>query len=148
MNRLQKIPKRVWVLVLICGLACVPVLIPVFIFASDAISERMSRIAFNSVIWKQSGWPNEVKDTRIKMVDDFISNHAAQGRSRDSIVALLGEPDGDPSIKSRLSDWDMHYYLGHSRGTVLFKHLDYDYLVFRLDGNGIVIAMRIVTIKT
>ena len=127
---------------------CAPLVIPLFIFGSDAVMERLSRRAFSSEVWKKSGTPYGVNDTRIKMVDDLIKNHSPQGKSREAIIALLGEPDGDPSAKSRFPDWHMHYYLGPSRGTVLFKGFDYDYLVLRLDGQSNVVAVSIVTLKT
>ena len=82
------------------------------------------------------------------MVDNLMKSRLLEGKSRDEIMALLGESDGDPAVESRFPGWQMHYYLGPSRGTVLFRGLDYDYLVLRLDATGKVIAIDIVTLKT
>jgi hypothetical protein len=82
------------------------------------------------------------------MVDNLIKSNRLKGKSRDEVVSLLGESDGDPAVEKRFPEWQMHYYLGPSRGTVLFRGFDYDYLLLRFDSTGKVIAIDIVTLKT
>jgi hypothetical protein len=125
MSRSATIPKWLWIIAL---LGVIPFAIPVFIFGPDAVMERLSRRAFESGLWKKSGEPYGVNDMRIKMVDHFMRSQKLAGKSHQEIVGLLGEPDGDPAAKRRFPNWQLHYYLGPSRRTVLFKGFDYDYL--------------------
>jgi hypothetical protein len=153
-NRLKKVPKWAWAIVIcLACFACLSFAFPFFIFEYESLAERLSRRAFKSEVWMGSGWnrseqPYAVKNVRIKMVDDLMNRNVLNGKSRRDVVGLLGEPDGDPSVRPRFPDWQMHYYLGPSRGTVLFKVLDYDYLVLRLDEQGNVITVGIVTLRT
>ena len=148
MSGLKKVPKWVWIVALLAVLASPPLAIPLFIFGKAAVMERLGRRAFDSELWKKSGKPHGVRDVRIKMVDHLMRSQKLAGMSREEVVGLLGEPDGDPAVKPRFPDWQMHYYLGPSRGTVLFSGFDYDYLVLRLDERGRVVALKIVTLKT
>jgi hypothetical protein len=115
-----------------------------YLYISDAAKERRSRIPFNSETWKKA----EPRGIRLKMVDDLIVSHTLEGRSRDEAIDLLGDPNGDPGVKKRFPDWHLHYYLGPTRRNFLFRLLDYDYLVLRLDKQGEVVAVNIVTFTT
>jgi hypothetical protein len=144
----KQTPRWVWVVV---GLGVAMTLfylaVPLYIFGSTAIKERLSRIAFSSETWKQAK-PSAMNDVRLSMVDDLMKSRTLNGKNRGEVVELLGEPDGDPAVRPRFPSWQMHYYLGPSRGTVLFKGFDFDYLVLRLDSSGKVVATDIVTLRT
>jgi hypothetical protein len=145
----KQTPRWVWVVLgLSVAIALFPIAVPVIIFGGDAIKERRSRIRFDAETWRNTGKPYGVIGVRLQMVDDLMKSHILDGQSRYEVVQLLGEPDGDPSVKPRFPKWQMHYYLGPSRGTVLFRGFDYDYLVLRLDAQGKVAAVGIVTLKT
>jgi hypothetical protein len=134
-----------WVIVALCLLP--GVLVTSYLYTSEAIKERHNRIQFDSEVWKRAK-PDGVEGVRLRMVDDLIQARHLEGKSRDEVMGLLGESDGDPSFERRFPKWQMHYYLGPTRGSFLFSGMDYDYLVFRLDDKNRVVAMDIVTFTT
>jgi len=140
-------PKKVkkWLPWLIVAIFLLPgSVVTTYLYVSEAAKERQSRIAFSSETWKRQ----EPYDVRIHMVDDLFQTQHLEGMSQDEIESLLGKSDGDPSFGSRFPKWQMHYYLGPTRGNFLFSVLDYDYLVFRLDDKNKVVEVGIVTFTT
>jgi hypothetical protein len=148
MRLVKKIPSSVWILAPLVILLSLPFVLPVGAIVYSSITERLNRISFDAELWKRSGQPYGSNDTRLTMVDDLIRSQLLIGKSREEVVELLGETDGDHSIKDRYPNWQMYFYLGPSRSTILFKGFDYDYLVLRFDEQGKVNEAGIVTLKT
>ena len=72
------------------------------------------------------------------MVDDLIERISLRGRTRAQVVELLGEP---PKTEY-FNDFDLVYWLGPERGIM---SIDSEWLVMKLDQNGLVIERRLVT---
>jgi len=148
MRLFKKIPSWVWIMAPLGVVLCLPFALPVGAIVYFSITERLNRISFDAELWKVSGIPYGSNDTRLTMVDDLIRRQLLIGKSREEVVALLGETDGDSSIKDRYPDWQMYFYLGPSRSTILFKGFNYDYLVLRFDEHEKVNVVGMVTLKT
>ena len=104
------------------------------IFARDTAVEYLAREAFDSAAWQD---PDRVKDAaRIRMVDDLLGTTNLKSKSRDEIVALLGEPDETSYFRR----WDLVYWLGPERG---FFSIDSEWLVLRLNEESVVTEYRL-----
>lgn len=88
--------------------------------------------------WKNADIRNPDDNTRNRMCADLLMHHKLNGKSRDEILDLLGEPDET----NKFPDWDMKYYLGPSpeSGTA-----DYEWLVIKFNGKGVVGEYNILT---
>jgi hypothetical protein len=86
-------------------------------------------VAFESGAWRANPSQFSHESIRLRMADDFLATQAPVGKSRDQIVALLGEPDETPYFR----DYGMVYHLGQERG---FFAIDSEWLVFRVDDQG------------
>lgn len=80
---------------------------------------------------------NERFHLRHRIADSLVASSRLEGKTREEIVALLGEPPQTDYF----SDWDLVYGLGMERG--LFS-IDGEWLVIRLDASGRAIEARIV----
>jgi hypothetical protein len=72
------------------------------------------------------------------MVDDLLSVHELVGLTRDSVVALIGEPPPTEYFK----EFDLVYWLGPERGLI---GIDSEWLVIRLDRQRRVSEAQLVT---
>ena len=143
------LPKRLrWLCLTIGILGCLIVTAPLFVFGYAAISERFQRTDFESLGWKHGGTPYGMNDARLRMVDSLFNSKILSALDRKAVEELLGKSDGDPVVKTRFPVWEMYFYLGPSRSTVLFKGFNYDYLVIRFGPNGKVSDATIVLLKT
>lgn len=141
------IPKWVWIVGLVLAVYFSPLVVIMFDIHRDSVKEKQSRIAFDSETWIKAKTKPRPDAIRLQMVDSLIASHTLEGKSRDEIVKILGEPDGDPSLKKRFPKWDMHYFLGLTRDALLSLSPNDDYLFLRFDGGGKVIDIGIVTVS-
>ncbi len=74
---------------------------------------------------------------RLKMADRLIARRTLIGKSRADVEAILGLP----TTTDYFNDWDLVYWLGPERS---FFSIDSEWLVLRLDDQGIVVENRIV----
>lgn len=72
------------------------------------------------------------------MVDDLLDRYPLRGMTRAQVVALIGEP----TEKEVFQEYDMVYWLGPERGLI---GTDSEFLVIRLDANGRVSLVQLVT---
>jgi hypothetical protein len=107
---------------------CIPLL---FLLLIPVVSgPPANALAFDAARWQaapRSDWSHDA--VRLRMVDDFLATQRPLGKSRDAIVALLGEPDDTEYF----AEFDMVYRLGPERGL----GVDSEWLVFKLT-NGTV----------
>ena len=94
-------------------------------------------LPFASDAWRAASATDESEDSvRLLMARSFLETHPPVGRTRDLIVALLGEPDDTPYFR----EYQMVYHLGPERGPF---GIDCEWLVLRVE-NGVVSEARIV----
>lgn len=74
---------------------------------------------------------------RLAMADRIVARKMLWGKTRAQVKEMLGEPP----VTDYRSDWDLVYWLGPERG---FLGIDSEWLVVRLDQNGIVDDYKIV----
>ena len=88
--------------------------------------------------WEAGGkdWA-EPLHRRQRIADWLILSHRLIGNSRATVVGLLGEPPPTEYFKQ----WDMVYWLGPERS---FISIDSEWLVLRLNDQGIVLQAEIV----
>src|SRR5262245_45783376 len=113
----------------------------VFIFVVARVggppSVNFHPIAFDATTWKASPSEFSHNSIRLRMVDDFLERESPIGKSREKIVALLGEPDDTPYFRN----YDMVYRLGQERHPF---GIDSEWLVFRLDKQALVTEATLV----
>ncbi len=122
-------------LILISGF----ILIVLFIFFpifKPFIDDYSSRIAFDQATWLAAN-SSDSNPKRTQMVDNLLRKNDFHGKTQAEVEAMLGEP----TSMDVFEEWDLSYLLGPERG--LFS-MDYEWLVFKLDQNSIVIDYRIV----
>jgi hypothetical protein len=90
--------------------------------------------AFDAAAWKDETKINQ--GVRSEMADRLVARGVLQGKTRQEIVDLLGEPLPPNSF----GDWDIVYWLGYDGG---YMGVDSWYLVLRLS-DGRVQECRIV----
>jgi hypothetical protein len=83
---------------------------------------------FDSGVWKANPSECSHASVRLRMVDDLLRTEHLQGRSREEVVDLLGEPDDTEYFR----DYDMVYRLGLERGWIC---IDSEWLVLATDEN-------------
>lgn len=72
------------------------------------------------------------------MVDDLLRRRLLEGRTRDEVVALLGEPRRSVFF----GDYDLVYWLGPERSLL---SIDSEWLLLRLGADGRVTEIRLAT---
>ena len=90
---------------------------------------------FDRELW--NNFENKNGSPRLAMADRFVADGMLRGKTRDEIVANLGEPPETDYFRT----WDLAYHLGPERA---FMGIDSEWLVFRFDSNGRVAEYRIV----
>ena len=93
---------------------------------------------FTSAKWMDADASFGEQAIRGCLVDDLHRSHELRGRSRQEIVALLGEP----TKTAHFSSYDLVYWLGPERSVL---SVDSEWLVMRLDSLGRVSEYRLVT---
>ena len=72
------------------------------------------------------------------MVDDLLDRYDLRGRTRDEVVALIGDAPRSPLFP----DYDMVYWLGPQRGLI---GTDSEFLALKLDRDKRVTAVELLT---
>ncbi len=72
------------------------------------------------------------------MIEDLLGSYKFDGWTRQQVVDLLGQPNGN---WSGFEQWDMIYLLGLERGGAF--SLDDEALVFKFDSTGRVVKYRL-----
>ncbi|MGG6237590.1 hypothetical protein ACQ4N7_03035 [Nodosilinea sp. AN01ver1] len=93
---------------------------------------------FNFARWNDPALSASPTYVRLCMVDDLVAKYILMGRSRASVIELLGTPEPEKSF----SGYDMVYVLGPERS---FISIDYEWLVIKLDAAGYVNEAKILT---
>jgi len=95
----------------------------------------LARRARQTVPFTPGGWANHDSSTvvglsvRQRMLPDFLAHHRLEGMTRDSVTALLGEPEHE----GRFHGWDLAYWLGPER--TIFGN-GTEWLVVMFDAEG------------
>jgi hypothetical protein len=97
---------------------------------------QIVQIPFEAEAWKRADPIENFRTVRIQMIDDVQIRNNFNGWSRTEIIDLLGESNRIPP--SMRQSWQMAYRLGRERGA--FMALDDEFLVFRFDRQGKVVA--------
>jgi hypothetical protein len=133
-------PRHQWLWAALIVLGCVAavsiglVIFDRIVIASAFAGEKVNLLDFEPVKWQSARKrDSSYQSVRLRMADSFLADQKPVGKSRDQIVALLGEPDDTPYF----SNYDMVYYLGPERG---FMGIDSEWLVLRLSNNTIIEA--------
>ena len=105
-----------------------PVIYFLVVFALFAILSYSPSRDFSKEAWLNE--PNK----RVELINDLLKNYEIKGKTREEIIALLGDPlEKSPYFQE--SGRDMIYLLGPERGTIF--GLDSEWLLLWLD-NGLV----------
>jgi hypothetical protein len=98
---------------------------------------RIDLLDFDSTKWQAASNHDRSHDSvRLRMADSFLSDRQPVGKTRDQLVALLGEPDDTEYFRN----YDMVYYLGPERGPF---GIDSEWLVIKLT-DGVAAEARLV----
>ena len=99
-------------------------------------------IPFESAEWKRAEGIGNGRTVRSQMVDDLLDRHDFKGKTREQVVALLGEPDRAPRNDFRPPNHPaLVYALGLERAGPF--SVDFEYLAFRLDGQKRVVELAV-----
>lgn len=93
---------------------------------------------FDQDRWRDSTLTRAPAAVRGCMVDDLLRRELLPGRTRDEVIALLGEPPRTHYF----GEYDLVYWLGPERGLI---SVDSEWIVLRLRSDGRVSEARIVT---
>ena len=96
---------------------------------------KVEPLEFDATVWQASEADDTHASIRLRMVHSFLAGQQPAGKSREQILALLGEPDDTRYFR----DYDMVYYLGPERGPM---SIDSEWLVFKLK-DGVVTEARL-----
>ena len=146
-----KIRRRIVITLVIVGLILPVVIVAAglgYMAAVPMISQWRHQIPFDSSVWKARSrdagmsWP-----TRLRMVNDLLERQKLTGRTKESLVELLGQPDSIEELRNRYHGpdaqrWNMAYHLGPERG---FMSIDDEWLVFQLDRSSTVARVGVIT---
>jgi hypothetical protein len=147
MNANTRTPLSIKLLVLVIGLLiAIPVSVILYRIATwEGIFPEVEPKPFDAVQWK--AWT--IKDMqqsedirrafgRLDMLDDLIASHNLTGMTVEQLKELLGEPNPEfLPLESDWGKWDVAYLVGPD-------FVDYEVLVFRLDGKGRVASFKVV----
>jgi len=137
--------KRTRYALLSGGLVAVAALIyfwawPLYLFATSPMPEDRcaGHERFNPVVWQDTLQVYSELKPRGCMVDDLLARYKFVGITRAAVVRLLGEPQ--PTAYFR--EFDLVYWLGPERGML---SIDSEWLVMKLDRDGRVVEVKLVT---
>jgi len=109
-----------------------------FIVLVPNTEDYRHRLRFDSAAWRnRSADASHLWPTRLRMVDDLVSQQRLDRLTREQVVELLGPADQT----SKWREWDLIYHLGPERGLM---RIDSEWLVIRLDSGSKVAAHRVV----
>ena len=91
---------------------------------------------FDAEQWQVNASQRGTK-VRLAMADRIVARKTLKGKTRTQVTDMLGKPP----TTDYFSDWDLVYWLGPERG---FLGIDSEWLVVKLDRNGIVDDYKIV----
>ena len=106
--------------------------------AVNPMARCWARGAFSATRWAAAAAPGKNLSDRGCMVDNLLKKHDFSGWTRDSVIALLGQPPKTDYF----TDYDLVYWLGPERSVI---RMDSEWLVFRLDSAERVREYRLVT---
>lgn len=109
-----------------------------WVFYRETSEEYASRRDFDPVAWQDSAEAFAEEPVRIDMIDDLLRRHSFEGMTRSEVLALLGKPEDTPYVH----EYDLVYWLGPERSPF---GVDSEWLIFRLDGAGIVTGALVAT---
>lgn len=133
------IPRWLRVALSVTGLAALTLVVGGWFFLrSLSPMSRCNERRFTSARWNDTTLAFGPVAVRGCLVDDLLRRRELRGRTRTEIIALLGEPPKTDYFR----DYDLVYWLGPERGLM---SIDSEWLVFRLDASGRVVAYRLVT---
>jgi hypothetical protein len=96
-------------------------------------------VAFSPALWSAPDSSRPTDPTlRQRMLGDLLSRYTLVGVTRDSVVALLGEPPKTNYFR----EWQLVYWLGPERSLI---SLDSEWLVLKIDATGVVTEVRTAT---
>ena len=73
-------------------------------------SRKVEPMAFDSGVWKANEGTESHESVRLRMADDLVANHLAEGLHESRLYLLLGYPDP----YSPPPGYDMVYFLGNT----------------------------------
>lgn len=85
---------------------------------------------FESLAWKEAQERSGKPYVRLEMADDLIASQSLLSKTKDEVIALLGEPEKSGYFK----EYDLVYWLGPERNS--FISIDSEWLVIKLDERG------------
>lgn len=94
--------------------------------AAILVGPDTAQIKFTPEYWRDRAKTDDGQ--RLRMVDDLLRSKDFQGKQKEEVVALLGEPDGKPA-----AGYDLSYRLNKDSSRAL---------VYRLDSEGRVVEYR------
>jgi len=112
-----------------CALICCAVLALLLFY------ERSER-KFDSAEWKKTRKFNEHYHPRLSMANRLIADHSLDGKTREEVTELLGQPSHEGYFRS----YDLVYWLGPERSWI---SIDSEWLVIKLDDTGDVKAYKL-----
>ena len=128
--------KELWPYLFIVLVMLIFVLVMLIMWRKN---DGVNRLSFNSTTWKNTPSIHSLDSMRLRMVEDLLKTHSILGKSKEEMVALIGEPDQTEYFKTR----DMVYMLGQE--TDSYFAIDSQWLVLDLNESDNVIAFKIVT---
>jgi hypothetical protein len=95
---MRKGNRQAWLIV--AAIVLPPIGLLVWSTYDSYLAPRADRKPFDSNEWKStSTWTHWGRQTRHYMAEDLLATQRLDGKSRDSILDLLGEPDRGPLSK-------------------------------------------------
>ena len=106
------------------------------IFHAFAYRSYFPGRGFDAEQWQENKSQLGTK-VRLEMADRIVARKMLGGKTLTQVTDMLGKPP----TTDYFSDWDLVYWLGPERG---FLGIDSEWLVVKLDRNGIVDDYKIV----
>ena len=128
--------KELWPYLFIVLVMLIFVLIMLIMWRKN---DGVNRLSFNSTTWKNTPSIHSLDSMRLRMVEDLLKTHSILGKSKEEMVALIGEPDQTKYFKSS----EMVYMLGQE--TDSYFAIDAQWLVLELNDSERVASYDIVT---
>jgi len=98
-------------------------------------------LPFDRAEWMNGTDENQMYFPRLRMADDLIDNNTLDGKTRDEVLSMLGEPMMTDVTWSPRDHFGLLYHLGPERGWV---SVDSEWLGIKFDTNGTVSECKIV----
>jgi hypothetical protein len=131
--------KKVWivrVVLTVIAAMIVSFCVMCFVVLHFVRGPRLTPLPFDSQVWLTSENDMKYPAPRLRMFSDPPSRDVLRGKTRDEIIAMLGEPD----TRGRLRESDMTYQLSWQH-----RGIDSYWLLIRLDESGVVTEASLTT---